>query len=80
MCWRGRHRNCGGFDSPVSLHLEIELPDQPRHGYEIIKVLEEKTDGWYSPSPGIVYPTSARSAALRRSMIAGGVPAGATTP
>jgi DNA-binding PadR family transcriptional regulator len=30
---------------------------QPRHGYEIIKVLEEKTAGWYSPSPGIVYPT-----------------------
>ena len=33
------------------------IAEQPRHGYEIIKVLEEKTDGWYSPSPGIVYPT-----------------------
>jgi DNA-binding PadR family transcriptional regulator len=33
------------------------IADQPRHGYEIIKVLEEKTAGWYSPSPGIVYPT-----------------------
>ena len=33
------------------------IAEQPRHGYEIIKVLEEKTEGWYSPSPGIVYPT-----------------------
>src|SRR5262245_11213420 len=30
---------------------------RPRHGYEIIKVLKGKTAGWYSPSPGIVYPT-----------------------
>src|SRR5258707_3777553 len=33
------------------------IVEQPRHGYEIIKVLEEKTQGWYAPSPGIVYPT-----------------------
>src|SRR4051812_23020787 len=33
------------------------IAEEPRHGYEIIKVLEEKTAGWYSPSPGIVYPT-----------------------
>jgi DNA-binding PadR family transcriptional regulator len=33
------------------------IAEQPRHGYEIIKLLEEKTSGWYSPSPGIVYPT-----------------------
>jgi DNA-binding PadR family transcriptional regulator len=33
------------------------IAEQPRHGYEIIKVLEEKTADWYSPSPGIVYPT-----------------------
>jgi len=33
------------------------IAEQPRHGYDIIKVLEEKTDGWYSPSPGVVYPT-----------------------
>jgi DNA-binding PadR family transcriptional regulator len=33
------------------------IAEQPRHGYDIIKVLEEKTEGWYSPSPGIVYPT-----------------------
>jgi DNA-binding PadR family transcriptional regulator len=38
----------------VALALIVEAP---RHGYEIIKLLEEKTADWYSPSPGIVYPT-----------------------
>ncbi|MCT1905003.1 PadR family transcriptional regulator [Oceanobacillus sojae] len=33
------------------------LQKQPRHGYDIIKVLEEKFKGFYSPSPGSVYPT-----------------------
>ena len=33
------------------------IAEQPRHGYEIIKVLEDKTEGWYAPSPGVVYPT-----------------------
>jgi DNA-binding PadR family transcriptional regulator len=33
------------------------IAETPRHGYEIIKLLEEKTADWYSPSPGIVYPT-----------------------
>ncbi|MED3743194.1 PadR family transcriptional regulator [Peribacillus psychrosaccharolyticus] len=33
------------------------LQEQPRHGYELIKVLEERFKGLYSPSPGSVYPT-----------------------
>jgi len=33
------------------------IAEAPRHGYEIIKQVEEKTADWYSPSPGIVYPT-----------------------
>src|ERR1700716_204310 len=33
------------------------IAEQPRHGYEIIKVLEDQTAGWYSPSPGLVYPS-----------------------
>ena len=33
------------------------IAEQPRHGYEIIKVLEDKTEGWYAPCPGIFYPT-----------------------
>ncbi|HMK70479.1 MAG TPA: PadR family transcriptional regulator [Xanthobacteraceae bacterium] len=33
------------------------IAEAPRHGYEIIKLLEERTADWYSPSPGIIYPT-----------------------
>jgi DNA-binding PadR family transcriptional regulator len=32
------------------------LADGPRHGYEIIKALEERSAGFYAPSPGMVYP------------------------
>jgi DNA-binding PadR family transcriptional regulator len=32
------------------------LAEKPRHGYEIIKELEERSKGFYSPSPGMVYP------------------------
>ncbi len=33
------------------------LRDGPKHGYEVIKSLEERTGGRYAPSPGTVYPT-----------------------
>ena len=33
------------------------LRDKPRHGYEIIRDLEDRFNGFYSPSPGAVYPT-----------------------
>jgi len=33
------------------------MEEQPRHGYELIKLIEDKTSGAYSPSPGVVYPT-----------------------
>ena len=33
------------------------LAEKPRHGYEIIKELEERFGGAYAPSPGTVYPT-----------------------
>lgn len=33
------------------------LKEQPRHGYDIIRALEERFHGFYSPSPGSVYPT-----------------------
>lgn len=32
------------------------IEQQPRHGYDLIKAIEEKSTGFYSPSPGIVYP------------------------
>ena len=33
------------------------LQDRPAHGYELIRALEERFRGFYSPSPGSVYPT-----------------------
>jgi DNA-binding PadR family transcriptional regulator len=33
------------------------IKDKPRHGYEIIRELEEQSHGMYKPSPGAVYPT-----------------------
>ena len=36
--------------------LEV-LEKGPRHGYDVISALEEKTGGKYRPSPGSVYPT-----------------------
>jgi DNA-binding PadR family transcriptional regulator len=33
------------------------IADQPRHGYELIKAVEDAVAGAYSPSPGVVYPT-----------------------
>lgn len=39
-------------------HLLLDaLRDGPKHGYEIIKTLEERSGGRYAPSPGTVYPT-----------------------
>jgi DNA-binding PadR family transcriptional regulator len=38
----------------VILHL---IGEKPRHGYEIIKAIEERVGGAYSPSPGVIYPT-----------------------
>ena len=32
------------------------LEEQPRHGYDLIKELTERTGGFYAPSPGMVYP------------------------
>jgi DNA-binding PadR family transcriptional regulator len=33
------------------------LEERPRHGYDIIKAIEEKSSGMYTPSAGTVYPT-----------------------
>ena len=50
----GRLRQRRGDIKFVLLEL---LKDQPRHGYEMIKILEERSSGFYRPSPGVVYPT-----------------------
>lgn len=33
------------------------LQERPMHGYEMMKALEEKSGGFYTPSPGSIYPT-----------------------
>lgn len=44
-------------DGDLRLIVLALLDEGPRHGYEIIKAVEEKSSGIYSPSPGVVYPT-----------------------
>ena len=46
------------FDSgELRLVLLKLISDPPRHGYDLIRAIEELTGGAYAPSPGIVYPT-----------------------
>ena len=33
------------------------IAEKPRHGYEIMRAIEDRTGGGYSPSPGVIYPT-----------------------
>jgi DNA-binding PadR family transcriptional regulator len=40
----------------LQLIILLLLGDKPRHGYEIIKAVEERSSGIYTPSPGMVYP------------------------
>ncbi|MDE2138197.1 MAG: helix-turn-helix transcriptional regulator [Gammaproteobacteria bacterium] len=40
----------------LQLVLLALLAERPSHGYELIKALEERSDGFYTPSPGMVYP------------------------
>ena len=53
---RGRSRRV--FDAEeLRLVLLKLVSEQPRHGYDLIRAIEELTGGAYSPSPGVVYPT-----------------------
>jgi len=48
------------FDSRELRLLLLKLiADQPRHGYELIRAIEELSGGRYAPSPGVVYPALA---------------------
>ena len=47
-------RKLGAGD--LQLLLLLLLQENPRHGYELIKELEGRTSGYYSPSPGVIYP------------------------
>src|SRR5258708_38121964 len=50
----GRKRQRRGDIKFILLEL---IKEQPRHGYDLIKVLEERYGGFYRPGPGTVYPT-----------------------
>ncbi len=53
---RGRRRRM--FDSgELRLVLLKLIADEPRHGYDLIRQIEELTGGAYAPSPGVIYPT-----------------------
>lgn len=59
----GRHRSgrgghFGHLFGHGNLHFAVLylIAEKPRHGYEIIKTIEEMVGGTYSPSPGTVYP------------------------
>jgi DNA-binding PadR family transcriptional regulator len=52
---RGGGRMFGHGDLKLLLLALIE--QQPRHGYELIRIIEDMFHGQYSPSPGAIYPT-----------------------
>jgi DNA-binding PadR family transcriptional regulator len=63
---RGEHRHGhrhGHSRRRLFDHGELRLvilaliAERPRHGYELIKAIEDRLGGAYSPSPGVVYPT-----------------------
>jgi DNA-binding PadR family transcriptional regulator len=56
---RGGRSGLGRFFAHGDLRLVILhlIAEKPRHGYEIIKAIEERVGGAYSPSPGVIYPT-----------------------
>ncbi|MCQ8780833.1 PadR family transcriptional regulator [Mangrovibrevibacter kandeliae] len=51
----GRRRMFDGNE--LRLVLLKLIADEPRHGYDLIRAIEERTGGVYAPSPGVVYPT-----------------------
>jgi DNA-binding PadR family transcriptional regulator len=55
----------GGDDFPGARRLSSQdlqlvilalLAEKPAHGYELIKIIEERSEGFYTPSPGVIYP------------------------
>jgi Transcriptional regulator PadR-like family len=54
--WRGPRGSYYGRGNVKFAILDL-LKEQPRHGYDIIREMEERSGGIYSPSPGVIYPT-----------------------
>jgi DNA-binding PadR family transcriptional regulator len=55
---RGRRGRRRMFESgELRLVLLKLIADEPRHGYDLIRAIDEITGGEYAPSPGVIYPT-----------------------
>ena len=59
---RARRRLFDGEE--LRLLLLSLIGEEKRHGYELIKAIEDMTGGGYAPSPGMVYPTLAMMAEM----------------
>lgn len=45
------------FEAGALRYIVLQMiAEQPRHGYDIIKAIEERLGGGYAPSPGVIYP------------------------
>ena len=55
--FRGSRRGTPFHKGDLKYVILDLLKDKPRHGYDIIRELEEQSYGFYKPSPGVVYPT-----------------------
>lgn len=53
----GRRRGRGRGRGDVRAAILVLLAEQPRHGYELIQEIAARSDGFWTPSPGSVYPT-----------------------
>ena len=54
---RGRGRRQMFESGEIKFVILRLLKEKPRHGYEVMKALEERMSGCYTPSAGTVYPT-----------------------
>jgi DNA-binding PadR family transcriptional regulator len=54
---RGRRARRMFESGELRLVLLKLIADEPRHGYDLIRAIEELTGGEYAPSPGVIYPT-----------------------
>ena len=54
---RGRRSKRMFESGELRLVLLKLIADEPRHGYDLIRAIEDLTGGEYAPSPGVVYPT-----------------------
>lgn len=54
---RGGRDGRGFGHGGLRLVLLKLISEKPSHGYELIKAIEERFNGAYSPSPGVIYPT-----------------------